>query len=125
MEQVLIISGRFPSYNEVTQTNRGKQGIYLGNKLKRKWTEIVAWECKGQKIRPFTKQIDIDFLWVCKDKRRDKDNIMSAQKFIFDGLQAAGVIKNDGWNEIREIKHKFIKSAKEKVIVRMEEVEKC
>ncbi|WP_418294417.1 hypothetical protein [Megasphaera massiliensis] len=49
------------------------------------------------------KKIDkayIKFHWVEKNKRRDKDNIAFAKKFILDALQEMGILQNDGWSEI-------------------------
>ena len=40
------------------------------------------------------------FRWIEKDKRRDKDNISFAKKFILDALQEADILRNDGWGEI-------------------------
>lgn len=45
--------------------------------------------------------------WFCKNKRKDKDNIAFALKFIQDGMVAAGVIRNDGWKEIDGFSHHF------------------
>lgn len=38
--------------------------------------------------------------WFCRNKRKDMDNISFAKKFILDGMQEVGYLKNDGWNEI-------------------------
>jgi Holliday junction resolvase RusA-like endonuclease len=40
------------------------------------------------------------FHWIEKDRRRDKDNIAMAKKFILDSLQEWGVLKNDGWKQV-------------------------
>ncbi len=39
--------------------------------------------------------------------RTDPDNIAFAQKFVFDGLQESGVLRGDGWKDIRSIRHEF------------------
>lgn len=49
----------------------------------------------------------VTITWYCKNKRKDKDNIMAGQKFIFDGLQKAGVLSNDGWKQIGDVTHRF------------------
>lgn len=59
--------------------------------------------CRAGMIRHQGKSMDkayIRFRWVEKDKRRDKDNIAFAKKFILDSLQEAGILRNDGWAEI-------------------------
>ena len=125
MEQKLLITGRFPSFNDIIKANRGtKAGHFVGNNQKQKYTDLVAWKCKEQGIKPFEKQIDVTIHWFCKNKMRDKDGIMAGQKFIFDGLQRASVIPNDGWTEIGDISHKFsIDKENERVEITMVEVE--
>lgn len=105
MKQCLIIRGALPGLNEIIKDSRAN--IYMANKKKREFTELVALSCKVCNIMPVSGRSNFEFFWYCKDKRRDKDNIMAGQKFIFDGLQKAGVIKNDGWGEVGDISHKF------------------
>lgn len=57
---------------------------------------------------PRIKKADFVITWHCKNRRKDKDNIMGGQKFIFDGLVHAGVLKNDGWSQIGDVQHKFM-----------------
>lgn len=59
-----------------------------------------------QKIKPI-EQADFVITWYMQNRRRNKDNIMAGQKFIFDGLQQAGVITNDGWKQLNNVTHKF------------------
>ena len=54
----------------------------------------------------------ITFRWLCKNKKKDKDNIAFAKKFILDGLVEAGVIKNDGWDDIEGFQDEFEIDAK-------------
>lgn len=94
---VVTIPGELPDLN----TYNNKQGInkFYGNKIKQEATELVEWCCKGKpKITEYP--INITFNWYCKNKRKDKDNIRFGAKFILDGMQKAGVIRNDGWGEI-------------------------
>lgn len=65
---------------------------------------MVAWLAKGK--GKFEK-IDLDITWICKDKRKDKDNIAAGIKFILDGLVVAGVIADDGWKQVNSFKHNF------------------
>lgn len=53
-------------------------------------------------IRPYlsdvphiTLPVEIDFLWIEPNRRRDLDNIFSAKKFILDALTKYGVLEND------------------------------
>ena len=94
---------------------RGSRNISAAQK--KLYTGIVTWSCKACKLRPIEDLSDYTIIWYCKDRRRDKDNIMSAQKYIFDGLQEAGIIKNDGWFQIGDITHKFRLDETERVEV--------
>lgn len=58
-------------------------------------------------IQQISQPLNFEFHWFCKDRRKDKDNICFAKKFIFDGLIQAGVIKNDGWNEVGDFNDRF------------------
>ena len=58
-----------------------------------------------------------------KTKRRDVDNIQSAQKFILDALQHFSIIKNDSRKYVKQIHHTVIDDERDFVIVRFEEKE--
>ncbi|WP_302419996.1 hypothetical protein [uncultured Megasphaera sp.] len=49
----------------------------------------------------------IVFRWIEPNRRRDKDNVAFAKKFILDSLQEVGIIKNDGWDEIISFRDEF------------------
>ena len=51
--------------------------------------------------------VDIHCHWVCKNRRKDKDNIRFAVKYILDGLELAGLIENDGWNYVGSLSDTF------------------
>lgn len=50
----------------------------------------------GTKIEKGT----IEFSWYEKNKRRDKDNVAFAKKFILDAMQEMGILENDGWQQV-------------------------
>lgn len=100
----LIIPGTLPGLNEIIDA--AKMTPYAYRELKKTYTELVAWEAVKQKI-PFYDKADFTILWYCPDRRHDKDNIMAGTKFILDGLVTAGILKNDGWNQIGSIEHIF------------------
>jgi Holliday junction resolvase RusA-like endonuclease len=100
---VLYIPGRFPGLNEVTDANRRNR--YAGATQKRAATLAVQHAAAG--CPRLGGRYVWMFTWFCTDKRRDPDNIASACKFVFDGLQAAGVLDNDGWAQVAEIHHRF------------------
>lgn len=96
--QTFIISSELTDLNTYIHANRSSR--FLGAKIKKENTELVAWEAKSQKLSPITVPCSFVFNWYCRNKKKDKDNISFAKKFILDGLQEAGIIKNDGWNDV-------------------------
>jgi Holliday junction resolvase RusA-like endonuclease len=98
----LVIPGTLPSLNEIIDAAKGHWNNY--RELKEVYTNLVAWKAKSL---PDIEKFDVDITWYCPNKRKDKDNVMAGQKFVFDGLQAAGKIKNDGWKQIGKVSHSF------------------
>ena len=49
----------------------------------------------------------IVFRWIEPNRRRDKDNVAFAKKFILDSLQEVGIIKNDGWVDMSWLRAVF------------------
>lgn len=106
-EATIVIPGEFPSQNEIIDAAKlGNREWQPYNVMKQRYTNLVAWETKSQTKEKFEK-IDVEVTFICKDKRKDKDNILSGIKFILDGLVRAGLIKNDGWKQIGDISFKF------------------
>lgn len=121
MVQILVIDGILSSMNKVIGANRSNR--YIGARLKRDNTEMVAYYCLSQNLKPFKNKIDLEITFKCKDRRTDKDNIISTTKFILDGLVMAGIIKNDGWSEIGNLNYKFdIDKNNPQTIVKMYEI---
>lgn len=113
------IKGELPSMNEIIAA--AKKHYIMYSKMKKKYTGLVA-DC-SEGLSPLGK-VDIEITWYCKNKRKDKDNIIAGQKFILDGLVESGVIKNDGWSEVGNIFHVFgIDKRSPRIEVRLKEVE--
>lgn len=100
----IVIPGELPDLNQIISASKDHWGSY--SSLKKANTQLVAF-CIKQATKRRYKKIDLDIAWYCKNKRKDKDNIMAGTKLILDGLVAAGTIQNDGWANIGEIRHKF------------------
>jgi len=104
MIEKLVIEGELPGLNEIIEYSKEHWAKYAGEKHFR--TQEIAYLAKNQ-IKGKYKKVDLAFTWFCKNKKRDKDNIIAGQKFVLDGLVAAGVIENDGWKQIGNILHYF------------------
>ena len=98
---------QLPGLNAVTRKNRASKYAGAGQK-KAIEAEIVA-VLRLFKVRPLHERLAYRwrFTWHELHRRRDPDNIASACKFIFDALQAADIIQNDGWHTVAEIVHRF------------------
>lgn len=109
MNEKFIIQGELPSMNEIIAISKKHWGDYA--RKKREITQNISLLIKSQVKKKYEK-VDLSFTWYCKNKRKDKDNIIAGQKFIIDALVEAEIIKNDGWNEIGNIFHFFEVDAK-------------
>ncbi len=107
----LWIPGPLPGMNEIVEAAKGYGGKGLGySKLKRAWTETVAWRAKAAGLhRTPMACVHLDCHWIeAKNKNgatRDPDNIEAGVKFCLDGLKVAGVIPDDKMANIASIHH--------------------
>lgn len=91
----LVIEGRLPGLNEYILACRDNK--YKGAKLKRDTQDAIIWAIRGQLPMKLKAPIFLSFHWYEQNRRRDKDNIASAKKFILDALVKSERIQNDGW----------------------------
>ncbi len=102
----LTIPGTLPSLNEIINASKRSKYVYV--EMKDTAINTVGWSFKGAMIGDRApEKADYAFTWYCPNKRKDKDNIMAGQKFVFDALQEMGFISNDGWQQIGSITHRF------------------
>lgn len=95
---IMTIKGSLTDLNTYIRAERSN--MYMSSKIKKEDTATVyraALECKIPKIKT---SAYFAFRWYCKNKKKDKDNIAFAKKYIFDGLIMAKVLSNDGWKQI-------------------------
>lgn len=123
MEYKLIIPGVLPGLNEYINAERRNK--YQAAQIKKQIEHLIISLCRtqlnGVKI---SNPVKIYYTWLEPNRKRDKDNIAFAKKFIQDGLVKAGVLKNDGWNEIEGFTDEFdVDKNKPRIIVDIEEVE--
>lgn len=108
--------------------NSQRANRYGGNELKRQNTELCKVYFKkaineGLKIDRDSMPINITFERHVKNKRKDKDNIAFAKKFVLDGMVESGLIPNDGWKEVGDLTDTFqVNKNKQGVIVYIETV---
>lgn len=109
-------------YIEAERTNK-----FMASKIKKGNTEYVynlAVEKWGLRPRTIKKPVFVAIDWYAPDRKKDKDNIAFAKKFILDGLVMAKVLKNDGWEDISDFSDTFHLDKKNpRIEVMLEEVE--
>lgn len=124
MEYLITIPGKLNNLNDyiaAERTNRHK-----GAKMKASNEKIVSAairQCmRGVRIN---QQVFMHYKWYEPDKRRDLDNISSfGRKVIQDALLKAGVLKNDGWQNIAGFSDSFeVDKKNPRIEVYIEEVE--
>lgn len=106
--QKLWIPGPLPGMNEIVEAAKGAGGTGARySKLKRELSDAVCWHAKAKRLTPVGKPQVISFEWREKYMTRDPDNIVSAKKFILDGLVLAKVLPDDGWRWVRGFKEEW------------------
>ena len=113
------INMKLPSLNEYIKVCRSN--YYYANQYKARIEQEIGLFL--MKMPKWYKPIRIHFTWVEKTKKRDKDNVAFAKKFILDSMQRYGKLENDNNNYIVGFTDTFIYGKENKVIIEVEEVE--
>lgn len=99
MTQKLIIQAKkLPDLNKYIHQERSSR--YAGANIKKEWTNVVKMLAIANKLKLMKSPVSIYVTFFVKDKKRDKDNLLVNVKFLLDGLVAAGVVRDDGWDDI-------------------------
>jgi Holliday junction resolvase RusA-like endonuclease len=106
-----------------TYINQERTNRYAAADTKKTMTQLCTLYAK--KLQPITNKIILKITWYCKNQKKDPDNISFAKKFILDGLVKAGVLQNDGWNQIQAFEDVFeVDKDKPRVEIELKEVTK-
>lgn len=101
-----IIKGNLCTLNEYTRVSRGNK--FASAALKKRQEEIIGWAIKEQlKSWSTVRPVFLAITWVEKNKRKDKDNIAFAKKFILDALVKCRTIIDDKWDNVIGFEDKF------------------
>jgi hypothetical protein len=97
----LWVPGPLPGLNEIIEARmirKGKWNAYADMKAKN--TGMVKMLALRSKL-PKIDRAHFSYLLYEPNMKRDPSNVLGgAMKFIEDGLVAAGVLANDGWNQV-------------------------
>src|SRR5258708_1814548 len=112
----IVLEGELPDLNQYIKSVANNR--YGGGKVKREATESIAWKVKKYRNHKLKTPFFIEFHWYCKNKKKDKDNIAFAKKFILDGLQMGEIIPQDTWNVIDGFSdHFYIDNKKPRIVI--------
>lgn len=118
MMDKIKITGKLPSLNEYIKACRSNR--YAGAKMKTDTEILIMFQLYSMK--PVTSPVIIHFRWFEKTRRRDKDNVAFAKKFILDAMQKSGKLINDNNRYIAGFTDSFEYGNDEGVEVMIEEV---
>jgi len=105
----ITIVGTLPDLN--TEIDAAKKTVWIGKgssrrkvpglgyaRQKQKWTNNVAWQVKEQAKHAHVDTFcSVVAIWYLKDKMKDPDNVYFAQKYLYDGMVAGGLLPNDNY----------------------------
>ena len=125
MIQRMTIPGRLPGLNEYTRACRAHP--MAGAKMKREAQDAVLWCARAARLRPHGGPVRVrDQFFEAPARKgarlRDKSNIASfAVKVIEDALVEAGLIPDDGWDEVAGYSCEFARTADPRIVVTIED----
>lgn len=108
---------RLPGLNEYTNACRGNK--YGGGSFKKSVEQDIMLILNTHHFF-IDYPVMIYFEWHEKDRRRDKDNVAFAKKFILDALQKCGKLKNDSNKFVVGFRDDFVYKNGEGCKVRIE-----
>jgi len=100
MIQILSVVGIPPTLNELKRMHYLEQ-----SRVKKRWQQLVMIECKVQKLKPVNTPVIVTYRFHFKDNRiRDPDGYSYSAKPIQDGLVRSGIISDDNFNVVNELR---------------------
>ena len=113
------IHAKLPSLNDVINKDRGNKfagAVYKKDTEKLISRYIIKALGTGE-LSPVSVPVTIRIDWYEKTRRRDVDNVQSAQKFILDALVSNGILPDDSRRYVTQIYHRIHDSDENKVSV--------
>lgn len=97
--KTIVIHGRFASLNEYIAACRRNQ--YAGAGMIKKAEKEIILQIRNQQRKPFKTPVYLSYAFYEPSRRRDLDNISGMFHKVFqDSLVKAGLLPDDGWDEI-------------------------
>ncbi len=119
----IVIPFALPGLNDLIEAER--QHRQKAAKFKREHQRAVELCIRSQLRRSLREPVVMHYLWVERDRRRDKDNVSSfGRKIIQDALVAVHALQNDGWANIEGFTDAFaVDKKRPRVEIVIEEAE--
>lgn len=105
MKQTFVIQGRLEGLN--SRINADRTNRFAGAKFKKENMKLITAYIYLYHLKPMKSPVWITITWAEPNCRRDKDNVASAKKDIFDALVSCEILQNDGWKDIAGFTDKF------------------
>ena len=106
MTQEFTVSGTLPGANDCLWKHWRKVRT-----IKQAAQCQVRHAIRKANLKPMNRVV-VTFEWREPNQRRDCDNVMFGQKFVLDALVESRIIRDDGWANVRNIKHTVVLEAK-------------
>lgn len=107
----LTIPFLLPNLNDYIKAERTNK--FKAAALKRETENAIIIFIKDQLSTISIKEpVTMHYTWFERNRRRDKDNVAFAKKFVQDALVGANVLQNDGWDNITGFTDNFFIDAK-------------
>lgn len=100
---LFTIEGDLPTLNQVINDSKRSWALYY--KTKKVYTGLSAFACAN--APKLSGRVGLAFVWYVPSKRKDPDNISFAVKYILDGMVKAGMLEDDRFANIGELRHVF------------------
>lgn len=122
MTYTFKIPFRLPSLNEYSDAERAhrQKAAKMKSEVEKSVILFARSTLKGVHI---TKPVTMHYKWIEPNRRRDKDNIAFARKFIQDALVKAKILQGDGWKHIISFSDEFAVDKSPGVVVTLMEVD--
>lgn len=117
--QTLRVNNLPPTLNEIRRLHFQQVA-----REKKEWKHIVGWLVKEQKIKPVSGPVIVTYEFYFKDSRKhDPDNYSASAKFLQDGLVESGILSDDSFGPVVELRLKQGGIDKQPyILVKLEEV---
>lgn len=99
MRACLVIPGTLPGLNEYIDAERSSRykAAVMKRRIQRDISVMIRSQLRGVR---FKAPVVMHYAWYEPNRKRDKDNVVAARKFVQDALVKAGVLENDGWRHV-------------------------